>query len=49
MMLRMMLKTCGESEEALEKNSNIVFESIVKVSRVVVVIILQHIVVSSFV
>ena len=49
MRLRMMLKTCGESEEALEKNSNIVFESIVKVSRVVVVIVLQHIVVSSFV
>ena len=47
--MRIMLKTCGKSEEALEKNFNTVFESIIKVSRVVVVIVLQHIDGSSFV
>ena len=49
MNMRIMLKTCGKSEEALEKNFNTVFESIIKVTRVVVVIVLQHIDGSSFV
>ena len=40
MRMRIMLKTCGKSEEALEENLYTVLESIVKVSRVVVVIIL---------